>query len=219
MANHEWIFSQFLSFCASEWPRTWLESVSNLIKFHAEHFGMLYLPPGGSGRSQWWKNHQKSLKWLKKHPLFDGFLHPDRLPGLRYGLMGPRCDRLSKMSSTHSSGGGRGHIEASGASWVSHPDFTKGFYYITQKFHVHSSLQYQRHETRDSSHFFQSPPGKIRLGYFFWVRGGQLLYDVPYWSATVLNHSNSSYAAFVCKNDNRFVTLEWFPLATKCRAN
>ena len=93
--------------------------------------------------------------------------------------MGPRCDRLSKMSSTHSSGGGRGHIEASGASWVSHPDFTKGFYYITQKFHVHSSLQHQRHETRDSSHFFQSPPGKIRLGYFFWVRGGQLLYDVP----------------------------------------
>ncbi len=26
---------------------------SNLIKFYAEHFGMLYLPPGGSGRSQW----------------------------------------------------------------------------------------------------------------------------------------------------------------------
>ena len=179
MAKNEWIFSQFLSFCASEWPRTWLESVSNLIKFHAEHFGMLYLPPGGSGRSQWWKNHQKSLKWLKKHPLFDGFLLPDRLPGLRYGLMGPRCDRLSKMSSTHSSGGGRGHIEASGASWVSHPDFTKGFYYITHEFKVSSPLQHQRHETRDSSHFFQSPPGKIRLGYFFWVRGGQLLYDVP----------------------------------------
>ena len=59
---------------------------------------------------------KKTLKWLRKHPLFDGFLLPDRLPGLRYGLMGPRCDRLSKMSSTHSSGGGRGHIEASGAS-------------------------------------------------------------------------------------------------------
>ena len=125
------------------------------------------------------KKSPKISEMVKKHPLFDGFLLPDRLPGLRYGLMGPRCDRLSKMSSTHSSGGGRGHIEASGASWVSHPDFTKGFYYITQKFHVHSSLQHQRHETPDSSHFFQSPPGKIRLGYFFWVRGGQLLYDVP----------------------------------------
>ena len=127
------------------------------------------------------KKSPKISEMAKKHPLFDGFLLPDRLPGLRYGLMGPRCDRLSKMSSTHSSGGGRGHLEASGASWVSHPDFTKGFYYITQKFHVHSSLQHQRHETLDSSHFFQSPPGKIRLGYFFLSPGG----TAPLWRTLV----------------------------------
>ena len=154
-------FSQFFRFCASEWPRTWLESVSNLIKFHAEHFGMLYLPPGGSGRSQWWKNHQKSLKWLKKHPLFDGFLLPDRLPGLRYGLMGPRCDRLSKMSSTHSSGGGRGHIEASGASWVSHPDFTKGFYYITRKSLFVWEILHYHDEIRNLGPVFHARSGKI----------------------------------------------------------
>ena len=70
MAKNEWIFFAIFCFCASEWPRTWLESVSNLIKFHAEHFGMLYLPPGGSGRSQWWKNHQKSLKWQKMSGFF-----------------------------------------------------------------------------------------------------------------------------------------------------
>ena len=53
MAKNEWIFFAIFCFCASEWPRTWLEGVSYLIKFYAEHFGMLYLPPGGSGRSQW----------------------------------------------------------------------------------------------------------------------------------------------------------------------
>ena len=58
---------------------------------------------------------QKSLKWLKKHPLFDGFLLPDRLLDLGYGLMGHRCDRWSNSYHTHSSGGGRGHIEASSA--------------------------------------------------------------------------------------------------------
>ena len=51
MAKNEWIFFAIFCFCASEWPHTWLESVSNLIKFYAEHFGMPYLPPGGSGRS------------------------------------------------------------------------------------------------------------------------------------------------------------------------
>ena len=172
-------FFAIFCFCASEWPRTWLEGVSYLIKFYAEHFGMLYLPPGGSGRSQWWKNHQKSLKWLKNHPLFDGFLLPDRLLDLGYGLMGHRCDRWSNSYHTHSSGGGRGHIEASGASWVSHPDFTKGFYYITHEFKISGRFQHQRDEIRNSSPFFQSPPGKIRLGYFFWVQGGQPLYDVP----------------------------------------
>ena len=124
-------FFAIFCFCASEWPRTWLESVSNLIKFYAEHFGMLYLPPGGSGRSQWWKNHPKISEMAKKHPLFDGFLLPDRLLDLGYGLMGHGCDRWSNSYHTHSSGGGRGHIEASSAWWVSHPVFTRGFYYIT----------------------------------------------------------------------------------------
>ena len=59
---------------------------------------------------------KKNLKWLRKHPLFDGFLLPDRLLDLGYGLMGRRCDRWSKIFHTHSSGGGRGHIEASRAS-------------------------------------------------------------------------------------------------------
>ena len=58
------------------------------------------------------KNHEMA----KKPPFFDGFLPPDRILDLQYGLMGHRCDRWSKISHTHSSGGGRGHIEASRAS-------------------------------------------------------------------------------------------------------
>ena len=113
------------------------------------------------------KKSSKISEMAKKHPLFDGFLLPDRLLGLQYGLMAPRCDRWSKSYHTHSSGGGRGHIEASSASRVSHPDFTKGFYYITHEFKISRRFQHQRDEIRNLSPFFQSPPGKIRLGYFF----------------------------------------------------
>ena len=86
--------------------------VSAFLKFCAKNFGMQYSPPGGAGRSHEQKNHEMA----KKPPFFDGFLPPDRLLDLQYGLMGHRCDRWSKMFHTHSSGGGRGHIEASRAS-------------------------------------------------------------------------------------------------------
>ena len=83
-----------------------------IVKFCAKNFGMHYSPPGGAGRSHEQKNHEMA----KKPPFFDGFLPPDCLLDLQYGLIGHRCDRWSKISHTHSSGGGRGHIEASRAS-------------------------------------------------------------------------------------------------------
>ena len=58
----------------------------------------------------------KTPEIAKKRSLFDGFLPSDCLLDLRYGFMGRRCDRWSIIFHTHSSGGGRGHIEASRAS-------------------------------------------------------------------------------------------------------
>ena len=44
-------FSSFFIFCGSQGHRTWLVGISTFLKFCAEHFGVPYLPPGGSGRS------------------------------------------------------------------------------------------------------------------------------------------------------------------------
>ena len=110
-----------------------------------------------------WKVPQakKIMKWLKNHPFFDVFLPPDRILDLQYGLMGHRCDRWSKISHTHSSGGGRGHIEASRASWVSHPIFTKGFYYITRKSLFVWEILHYHDEIRNLGPFFHARSGKI----------------------------------------------------------
>ena len=116
MANHEWIFSAIFELLCL---RMALHLVGKCLKFDkisCRTFWYAILTTRWLWKVSVVKKSPKISEMAKKHPLFDGFLLPDRLPGLRYGLMGPRCDRLSKMSSTHSSGGGRGHIEASGAS-------------------------------------------------------------------------------------------------------
>ena len=110
-----WNLSGFFSdFFDSVLPRAphMVGSGLSLPKILCQNFGMQYSPPGGAGRSHEQKNHEMA----KKPPFFDGFLPPDRLLDLQYGLMGHRCDRWSKIVHTHSSGGGRGHIKASRAS-------------------------------------------------------------------------------------------------------
>ena len=44
-------FLWFLQFLGSQWYSRWLESVSTFVIFPGDRFGMLYLPPGGLGRS------------------------------------------------------------------------------------------------------------------------------------------------------------------------
>ena len=46
------VFLAFFRFCGCQGHCTWLVGVSTVLKFCAKHFGMQYLPPGGSGRSR-----------------------------------------------------------------------------------------------------------------------------------------------------------------------
>ena len=66
--------------------------------FPAEHFGMQYLPPGGSGRPLEQNSYPDVAQMAENHPLFDSHLLFDGLLDLRHGLMGPRRNRWSISS-------------------------------------------------------------------------------------------------------------------------
>ena len=93
-------------------------------RVRGRHFGQTITTRPHKPISEAWKavREQKTVKkwvgFLAISEIFDDFFTTETFQSHLEGhrLMGPRCDRLSKMSSTHSSGGGREHIEASGAS-------------------------------------------------------------------------------------------------------